>query len=64
MTVTLKVLVTKIMKNAGLDTHTWLQLFIDRNLCMLFHLAYRSLTVGNLEGHSDITKLKKNVHLA
>ena len=28
---------------------------------MLFHLAYRPLTLGNLEGHSDIAKfLKKN----
>ena len=29
---------------------------------MLFHLAYRPLTLGNLEGHSDIAKfLKKNI---
>ena len=28
---------------------------------MLFHLAYRPLTLGNPEGHSDITKIwKKN----
>ena len=42
MALTLKIKVTKKhAKNANisetdLDTHTWLQLFIDMNLCVLF----------------------------
>ena len=28
---------------------------------MLFHLAYRTLTTDDLEGHNDVTKFKKNI---
>ena len=51
---TLKVEVTK--KYAKIQI-TQLQLFIDRNLGMLFLLAYRPLTLGDQEGHTDVTGL-------
>ena len=61
ITLTLKVAVTKKqnISETGLNIHIVINIQRYKFRIFPFHLAYQPLALGDLEGHSDVTNIKK-----